>query len=60
MAWLEVRQQVELVAVVGAVAAPTEGQHTVGLVAAPERARHQMGRIHRATAAGGWPSAETS
>jgi hypothetical protein len=48
---LEVRQQVELAAVVGAVAWPAERHHAVGVVAA-ERARHQVGRGNSSRAAG--------
>src|SRR5215207_3697755 len=50
-AWLEVWQQVQLAAVVAAVASPAERHDTFSLVAAAERARHQVHRVDRPPAA---------
>jgi hypothetical protein len=46
-AGLQVRQQVELAAVVGSMAAPAERRHTIGVVAAAKRARNQVRRVDR-------------
>ena len=51
VARLEVWEQVELAAVVGAVAAAVQRNDAVRLVAAAERARHQVGGIDRPRAA---------
>jgi recombinase len=45
------RQQIELAAIVGAVALATERHDAIGLVAAAERARHQMRRVDGAAQA---------
>lgn len=47
VARLEVGEQVELAAVVRAVAAAVQRNDTLGQIAATERARHQMGGVDR-------------
>jgi hypothetical protein len=47
---LEMRQQVELPAVVAPMVHPAERHDAVGVVAAAQRARHQVGRDDRALA----------
>jgi hypothetical protein len=58
VAGLEVRQQVELAAVVATVAWSAERHHTIGVVAAAERARQEVGRVDRPAGAHEAPLAE--
>jgi hypothetical protein len=51
VARLEVREQVELATVVGAVAAAVQRHDVVGVVAAAQRARHHVRRLGRPSAA---------
>lgn len=51
VARLEVGQQVQLAAVVAAMAAAVERNNAVRLIAAAERSRHEMRRIDRPLAA---------